>query len=85
VPPRTSEVAWPCADAVAVIEVLADAGRVVLGLGPDLRTCDADGSIMELAWSAFEGKNADDARVAALAAVRRDDMPREMDWAFVTS
>jgi hypothetical protein len=41
------EVAWPLADAPAVINALADGGRLILGL--DLRTYDEEGRIWEVA------------------------------------
>jgi hypothetical protein len=77
---ENGEVTWPLADAAAVVDALADAGRVVLGL--DVRTYGDDGSIAEVAWSDHSGRNVEEARLAALAALRREDLPG--DWVLVT-
>jgi hypothetical protein len=74
------EVAWSRADAGAAIGALADAGRVVLGL--DVRTYGDDGSVFEVPWSDHSGSGVEEARIAALAALQRDDVPG--DWVVVT-
>jgi hypothetical protein len=75
------EVAWPKAEAAAVVNALADAGRVVLGL--DLRTYDADG-VLEVAWSDFGGSDPEAARQAALVCLAREDFPAELEWVLIT-
>jgi hypothetical protein len=74
------EVAWPLADAPAVINSLADANRVVLGL--DLRTYDPDGGVHEVPWSDHSGQSVEAARLAALAALERRDL--RGDWVLIT-
>jgi hypothetical protein len=75
------EVAWPLAGAAAVVNALADAGRLVLGL--DLRSYDADG-VMELPWSYFDGSDSEGAREAAHAALQRKDLPPGLPWVLIT-
>ena len=74
------EVSWHVRDAPAVLNELADAGRVVLGL--DLRNYDEDGTFLENAWSVYEGSDPAEARETALQALARDELPG--DWALIT-
>ena len=73
------EVAWSLADAPAVINALADAGRLVLGL--DLRSYEG-GQTFEVPLSDHSGESVEPARREALAALQRDDIPGE--WVLIT-
>jgi hypothetical protein len=74
------EVSWHVSDASSVLRELASAGRVVLGL--DARNYGPDGSVVEVAWSSYEGTDPEEAREAALAALARQDLPG--DWVLIT-
>lgn len=76
------EVSWHVRDAPAVLNELANAGRVVLGI--DVRDYDDDGNFFEIAWSAYGSPEADPhrAHMAALQALRREDLPG--DWILIT-
>jgi len=74
------EVSWHVRDVSGVLEALAEAGRVVLGL--DMRDYDDDGTFLETAWSVYKGADPVEAREAALAAIAREDLPG--DWALIT-
>lgn len=77
---ENGEVLWHVTEAPSVLEELAQAGRVVLGL--DVRTYDENGAFFEIAWSSYEGNDAADARDAALRALGRDELPG--DWILIT-
>jgi hypothetical protein len=66
------EVEWPLVLAKAVVDNLAAAGQVILGL--DLRDYDPDGHFIEVAWSAFEperhSEHAQTVEFARVAAIR---------------
>ncbi|CAI9408380.1 hypothetical protein HIDPHFAB_01067 [Nocardioides sp. T2.26MG-1] len=66
--------------APAVLNELAGAGRVVLGL--DIRDYDDDGTFLEVAWSVYDGADPFEARDAALGALAREELPG--DWALIT-
>lgn len=74
------EVSWHIQDASAVLNELAEAGRVVLGL--DVRDYDEDSSFLEIAWSVYEGADPVEACDAALGALARDELPG--DWVLIT-
>jgi hypothetical protein len=74
------EVSWHRDDAPVVVDALAAAGRVVLGL--DVRDYDADGKFVEIAWSAYEGQDVIAARDTALSALARNNLPGE--WVLIT-
>jgi hypothetical protein len=73
-------VSWHVRDLTTVLEELAEAGRVVLGL--DMRSYDDDGTFLETAWSVYNGADPVEAREAALAALARGELPG--DWALIT-
>jgi hypothetical protein len=66
------EVEWPLAIARSAVDALAQLGFVVLGL--DLREYDDDGGFVEVAWSVYDGKDAETARKAARTALQRDNL-----------
>ncbi len=74
------EVLCPLSDAPAVINALAESGRLVLGL--DLRSYSDDGSFYENAWSFYDGTDVMAARDSALLALSRADLPG--DWVLIT-
>ena len=81
------ETSWPRDQARSVIDALAGAGRLVLGL--DMRRFDEQGRIMETAWSDFEpDREADHAvNVAAARRAALDALPGGDDygdWVLIT-
>jgi hypothetical protein len=75
------EVSWPLSDASAVVEALADAGRLVLGL--DIRDYSPDGTFHEFPWSDVGGEqNVGVARDHSLAALQQHKVPG--DWVLIT-
>jgi hypothetical protein len=88
---ENGEVEWALADAPRVINALADAGFVVLGL--DLRSYP-DGQTVEAPWSSFEPEdglgpatNVEAGRRAALDALARGNLAEHVDraeWILVT-
>lgn len=76
------EVSWHVREAPAVINELAEAGRVVLGLD----MCDYDdGAFVEIAWSDYNGADPDGAAAAALEALTREGLPGDrvlITWQF---
>ena len=82
------EASWPLAEATAVINALAQADRIVLGL--DIREYDDDERFIEYAWSAvksFDGTDdVDQGRNEALAALHRavtDEFVKPESWVLV--
>lgn len=79
------EVEWSLADAPRVINALADAGLVIVGL--DLRSYP-DGQTFEVPWSSFEPDdgqgaaiNVEAGRQAALDALARENFAEHADYA----
>jgi hypothetical protein len=82
------EVAWPLADAADVLDALAAAGHLILGV--DIRDFDDDGRFVEIAWTDTHttGRSPADieaARALAIAGVARATAETWHDpWALVT-
>lgn len=76
----TGEVMWSASQAPAVIEKLAHAGRLVLGL--DIRNYGADGTFVEVPWSSYTGSDVQEARDFALTVLKDEDLPGE--WVLIT-
>jgi NDP-sugar pyrophosphorylase family protein len=75
------EVSWSLSDAPAVIEALADADRLVLGL--DIRAYSADGAFKEVAWfDVGDERDVRKARDQAITSLRQGHIPGE--WVLVT-
>ncbi|MCP2048982.1 UNVERIFIED_ORG: hypothetical protein J3D58_003054 [Paenarthrobacter nicotinovorans] len=74
------EVSWPAPQASAVIEALADSGRLVLGL--DVRDYQSDGTFIELPWWSYTGSDVQEARASAVAVLGHGDLPGE--WVLIT-
>jgi hypothetical protein len=74
------EVSWSAEDMPQVLGELSIAGRVVLGL--DVRDYDDHGSFTEVAWRAYEGSDAAEARDRALTALESKPLPGR--WVLVT-
>ncbi|MEW9870972.1 hypothetical protein [Arthrobacter sp. HS15c] len=74
------EVMWPGSQAPAVIEALANAGRLILGL--DIRNYGADGTFVEVPWSSYTGSDLQEGRDFALEVLSHGDLPGE--WVLIT-